>query len=50
MATKYNDLCSLKAELVQRELQMLEKKGLQDIVLFNSIEHELRVKNNEVGK
>lgn len=39
MATKYNDLCTSKAVLVERELKLLEKKEQED-----TIEHQLRTK------
>lgn len=37
VATKYNDLCTSKAELVERELKILGKKEQED-----TIEHQLR--------
>ncbi|KAF0687775.1 myb/SANT-like DNA-binding domain-containing protein 4, partial [Aphis craccivora] len=39
VATKYNDLCTSKAELVERELKLLGKKEQED-----TIEHQLRTK------
>lgn len=39
MATNYNDLCSSKAELVEKEIKILGKKEQED-----TIEHQLRTK------
>ncbi|CAI6367375.1 unnamed protein product [Macrosiphum euphorbiae] len=39
VATNYNDLCTSKAELVERELNLLGKKEQED-----TIEHQLRTK------